>query len=347
MKGGYAPCRAAGLSHRACVAADSDFLLCRREGIAASDCGRATPAYSICRADGQSPHFCLAASNGYGACRQLGFPPSYCLSAGDGFKDCTIRHSGRSAAAVNWLALLTTGLNAPPDSSPPSPTPPAAPVTPAQPEKVIDWADPESRTHYLILAEKRSYVHAFLACDNRGWSLFNPDALDSREWDRFVKSPVYQAMPWTVRFAGDPGEIREAAYWTSRNYSDSTGASADAVTLRLRKVDGKIETRHGEYVSAVDGPLFTTFCMFRGKTWFRCSADQKCTTYTFTTTPGEPSYEIPEITDTTRIEDSGETEDAAWQLLLKIGQAHKAAGGLGAPYDCTMDQASVSCTQEH
>jgi hypothetical protein len=232
----------------------------------------------------------------------------------------------------------------------PSATPPASPVVPPtpQPEKVVDWADPKSGTHYLILSEKRSFNHAFLACENRGWSLFNPDVLDTGEWQRFQKSPIYDAIPWTVQFAGDPGEIRKAAFWTALNYTDSMSGSADAMTLTVRKILGTVETHRDQYSDdEKNGAHFTTICFFRGKTWFRCSAEQTCTHFTFTTTPGQPSYEVPEFTDNTQIEDSAETKDAVWQLLQKVGVGHSAPDALGAPWECKMDSMTFSCTQEH
>ena len=141
-------------------------------------------------------------------------------------------------------------------------------------EKILDWKDPVTGYSYIFLQNARTYPNAQAACGNRGWDLFNLGSLSPDEQERFYQSPLYAALPWTVRFEGDPGENKETAYWTSTIIDNS----ALGIHLRVLKIEGKVRSEELRYsMDPEAGAKLYTFCMYRGPEWFKCSAVKKCT----------------------------------------------------------------------
>lgn len=214
-------------------------------------------------------------------------------------------------------------------------------------DKPVDWTDPATGWHYMYLPTPRTFIHAQAACANRGWSLFNITYLSKEEQDHFYASPVYPAIPWTTRFAGEPGEIQEAGYWNSSEMSGA-GSSATATMLKIMKVEGKTRSKIDYYDAGKpdDGLKLTTICMYRGKTWFNCSIVQHCTLYGWTTTPGQPRYEYPEGTLDSTYSESGETEEEAMkQLVAKTN--YKTPMEWKIHKVCVADKETFQCVQEH
>lgn len=248
------------------------------------------------------------------------------------------------------LWLLTTlfcTLALADDPKPEAPPDPPAEEEKAEEEKPVMWQDRESGNHYLYLPKKRTFTHTVWACRNREWDVFNYRYLSKEEQDRFYRSPIWKAIPWTVRFAGDPAEFKEAAFWGSTSYSDWAGTSAETLQMKERKFDRKLTLKYElrDASNAEDGLKLTTLCMLRGDAWFRCSATQVCTRYEKTTTPGQPVYWVPASKSNTTIEEAGNTKEEAWGRLQATGN-RKSSGDLGTKWECRMDPETVSCTQD-
>lgn len=231
---------------------------------------------------------------------------------------------------------------------PPKPTPEETGETlPASPaiEKAVDWRDPVTNHSYLFVPKKRTWARTNLACRNRGWSVFNPKYLSADEWNRFMASPVIAAITWTTRFPDEPGEVREAAVWSSTSYSDSGFADANLLKLRWLKVEGKTRaTIEQSSTGNVDeGMQLSTICMYRGEHWYRCGAVQTCTHYEMSF--GPTYYSVPFTSRQQTIEESGPTEQSAWEWIRRTG-TYSTKGDSGPRVECKVDEKTLHCDRE-
>ena len=210
-------------------------------------------------------------------------------------------------------------------------------------DKPVDWADPVTGWHYMFLPTKRNFSHAAAACGNRGWSLFNLQYLSAEEQERFHASPIYQALPWMTKFAGEPGEIKEAGYWTSSE-SDS---GAIGVRMKSMKIEMKVRISYDmmDARTAENAASLSVICMYRGKTWFNCGITQKCDLLGYTNSSGQPMYEFPYGSVTTNFSESAVTKEAALALLLK--HTDYMQPGDKVHKKCAADKESFTCSQEH
>lgn len=232
-----------------------------------------------------------------------------------------------------------------PKPRPQAPAPEPEPRTPE--EKAIAWQDPTTGHHYMFVPGKRNFSKAWLACRNRGWDLFNFRYLSAEEWNRFYESPVFRAMPWKTRFAGDPGEIREAKFWNSSEWNTSLSGAALGAELKVRKIDPSVEMTADWYDSGANeetSPQFATFCMYRGKSWYRCSIQTKCHHYDL---DASHRYIVPMTTHYDTYAESGETREEAIARATKAATIpRKPWGEPGGKYGCEPMTETVSCSRE-
>ena len=195
-------------------------------------------------------------------------------------------------------------------------TPPATEPTAAEPS--VTWQDPVTGHHYLHLKTRRSFARAVAACDNRGWNLFHPGHLSADELARLRQSPVWASLTWGTRFAGDPGEVKETAVWTSSQLI-RWRAMAEATWLRKLRVETKVRewTQEMEQGTFESGPTLETICMYRGPSWYRCRAQSICRG------PRKSPYEAPTL-ETGYLEE-GPTRESALERATKRGN-HRLSG---------------------
>lgn len=174
------------------------------------------------------------------------------------------------------------------------------------------WQDPITKHHYLYLTEARTFPRALKTCDSRMWSLFNPRYLAADEYQRFLASPLWAAVPWRTRFPGEPGELKEVGYWTSsQRWTHRPAAEVRWARKLTVEATTRTWTAFEEQGTFDDGLKLPTICMYRGETWHRCTGVSVCTG------PRHSAYEAPELRE--YFVEEGATEDEARARVAALG----------------------------
>lgn len=84
----------------------------------------------------------------------------------------------------------------------------------------LRWSDPETGTFYLLLPGEITWRQAWKRCYDRGWNMIDYGILSPGETQRFEKSSFIAAMKETVKFEGEPSEVKTKTFWTAPHMAE-------------------------------------------------------------------------------------------------------------------------------